>query len=195
MITPHVIKLLRERLGPELSHDIIRFSEGNPTATPSKFMESGFKRFSTGAARNNGKLFEGLFLAILGRSGISHIILGAEYKCLPYSKVDVAIYTSNSVPILISLKSSLRERWKQSDFEFHRIKSFNPDAICAIATLEDAGTPYRLLESNKLLGSDYIIDCLVPTHWNKFLSRISKHKDISCEEDKVLGLLDYEHRS
>lgn len=195
MITSNVTKLLRERLGPELSHDIIKFSQENPTTVPSKFMESGFKRFSTGAARKNGDLFEGLFIAILGRSAISHIILGAEYRCLPYSTVDVAIYTSNNLPILISLKSSLRERWKLSDFEFNRIKSFNPDAVCAIATLKDASTPHRLLESNKLLGSDYIIDCHIPSHWEKFLTRITKYKDVSCDEDKLLGLLNYAHRS
>ena len=195
MITPPIIKLLRERLGPELSHDIIKFSQENPTSTPSSFMESAYAKFSTGMPRHNGKLFEGLFLAILGRTGFSHIILDAEYSCLPYSKIDVAIYTQKKVPALISLKSSLRERWKQSDLEFNRIKSLNPGAICAIATLEDAGMPLRLLEEKRLLGSDFIIDCRVPSHWDKFLTRITESRNVICLEDKTLGLIDYSHRS
>jgi len=195
MITPHIIKLLRERLGPELSHDIITFSEENPTAIPSRFMESAYAKFSTGMPRHNGKLFEGLFLAILGRAGFSHIILDAEYSCLPYSTIDVAIYTQKKAPTMISLKSSLRERWKQSDLEFSRIKSLNPGAICAIATLEDAGMPLRLLEEKRLLGSDFIIDCRVPSHWDKFLTRITESRNVICLEDKALGLIDYSHRS
>jgi len=195
MITPHIIKLLRERLGPELSNDIIIFSQENPTAIPSRFMESAYAKLSTGMARHNGKLFEGLFLAILGRAGIAHVILDAEYGCLPYSTIDVAIYYEKKVPVLISLKSSLRERWKQSDLEFSRIKSLNPGAICAIATLEDAGMPLRLLGENRLLGSDFIIDCRVPSHWAKFLSRITESKNVTCIEDKTLGLIDYSHRS
>jgi hypothetical protein len=195
MITPHIIKLLRERLGPELSHDIIKFSQENPTAIPSRFMESAYAKFCTGIPRHNGKLFEGLFLAILGRAGLSHVILDAEYSCLPYSTVDVAIYNDQKSPALISLKSSLRERWKQSDLEFSRIKSLNPRAVCAIATLEDAGMPLRLLEENRLLGSDFIVDCRVPSHWEKFLSKIIKSKNTVCTEDKLLGLIDYKHRS
>lgn len=195
MITPNIIKLLRERLGPELSHDIINFSQESPTAIPSQFMESAYAKFSTGMPRHNGKLFEGLFLAILGRAGFSHILLDAEYSCLPYSTIDVAIYTQKKTPTLISLKSSLRERWKQSDLEFSRIKSLNPGAICAIATLEDAGMPLRLLQERRLLGSDFIIDCRIPSHWDKFLSRITESKNIICLEDETLGLNDYSHRS
>ena len=195
MITPHIIRLLRERLGPEISHDIIKFSQDNPTAIPSRFMESAYAKFSTGMPRHNGKLFEGLFLAILGRSGLSHVILDAEYSCLPYSTIDIAIYNENNSPALISLKSSLRERWKQSDLEFSRIKSLNPRATCAIATLEDAGMPLRLLEENRLLGSDFIVDCKVPSHWDNFLSKIAESINTSCTEDKLLGLIDYKHRS
>ena len=195
MINPHIIKLIRERLGAELSHDIIKFSQENTAAIPSRFMESAYAKFSTGVPRHNGKLFEGLFLAILGRSGVSHVILDAEYSCLPYSTIDVAIYNAKNSPALISLKSSLRERWKQSDLEFSRIKSLNPRAVCAIATLEDAGMPLRLLEENRLLGSDFIVDCRVPSHWEKFLSKIIESKNIGCTEDKLLGLIDYKHRS
>lgn len=158
-------------------------------------MESAYAKFSTGMPRHNGKLFEGLFLAILGRAGFSHIILDAEYSCLPYSTIDVAIYTQKKAPTMISLKSSLRERWKQSDLEFSRIKSLNPGAICAIATLEDAGMPLRLLEEKRLLGSDFIIDCRVPSHWDKFLTRITESRNVICLEDKALGLIDYSHRS
>jgi hypothetical protein len=195
MINLNIVKLLQERLGPELSHDIIKFSQENPDAIPSKFMETAYTKFSTGMARYNGKLFEGLFIAILGRAGISHLILDAAYTCLPYSTIDVAIYTSQGVPILISLKSSLRERWKQSDLEFGRIRSLKPNAICVIATLEDAGMPLRLLENNQLLGSNFIVDCRVPSQWDKFLSKITQYKDVPCFEDEILGLTDYKNCS
>ncbi len=79
--------------------------------------------------------------------------------------------------------------------EFSRIKSLNPRAVCAIATLEDAGMPLRLLEENRLLGSDFIVDCRVPSHWEKFLSKIIESKNTCFTEDKLLGLIDYKHRS
>ena len=154
-------------------------------------MDKGYEQLTTGVARHNGRIFEGLFLAVLGREGIRHLILGAEYECLPYSTIDIAIYSSTGGPFLISLKSSLRERWKQSDLEFSIIKKLNPNAVCAIATLEDAGMPLRLQERDNLLGCDHVIDCRVPSLWNKFLKDLQRGKNIECIKDTVLGLRNY----
>ena len=154
-------------------------------------MDKGYEQLATGVARHNGRIFEGLFLAVLGREGIRHLILDAEYECLPYSSIDVAIYSSTGGPFLISLKSSLRERWKQSDLEFSRIKSINKNAVCAIATLADAGMPLRLQESDSLLGCDHVIDCRVPSLWDKFLKDLHRGKNVECIKDNVLGLRNF----
>lgn len=191
MITTPIQQLLKKRLGSEVSYNIIKLSSELKDAPPSLFMDLGYKRFSTGVARHNGRIFEGLFLAVLGREGISHVMLDAEFSCLPYSTIDVAIYSAARGPFLISLKSSLRERWKQSDLEFSRIKTINPKAVCGIATLEDAGMPLRLLDSGKLLGCDHVIDCRVPTHWNLFLKELRHTADITYTSDTTLGLHNY----
>jgi len=191
MISPSIQQLLKKRFGPEISHDILKLSAELRGLQPSLFMDKGYEQLATGVARHNGRIFEGLFLAALGREGIRHLILGAEYECLPYSTIDIAIYSSTGGPFLISLKSSLRERWKQSDLEFSIIKKLNPNAVCAIATLEDAGIPLRLQESDNLLGCDHVIDCRVPSLWNKFLKDLQRGKNIECIKDTVLGLRNY----
>lgn len=191
MISTSIQQLLKKRLGPEISHDILKLSNDLKELQPSQFMDKGYGLLANGVPRHNGRIFEGLFLAVLGREGIEHLILDAEYECLPYSTIDVAIYSSRGGPFLISLKSSLRERWKQSDLEFSRIKTINRNAICAIATLEDAGMPLRLQEGDNLLGCDHIIDCRVPSLWNKFLKDLHRGKNIECIKDPVLGLRNY----
>ena len=191
MIPPSIQQLLKKRLGPEISHDILKLSAELRGLQPNLFMDKGYEQLATGVARHNGRIFEGLFLAVLGREGIRHLILDAEYEYLPYSSIDVAIYSSTGGPFLISLKSSLRERWKQSDLEFSRIKSINKDAVCAIATLEDAGMPLRLQESDRLLGCDHVIDCRVPSLWDKFLKDLHRRKNVECMKDNVLGLRNF----
>jgi len=191
VIPPSIQQLLKKRLGPEISHDILKLSAELRGLQPSLFMDKGYEQLATGVARHNGRIFEGLFLAVLGREGIRHLILGAEYECLPYSTIDIAIYSSTGGPFLISLKSSLRERWKQSDLEFSIIKKLNPNAVCAIATLEDAKMPLRLQESDVLLGCDHVIDCRVPSLWDKFLKDLHSRKNVECIKDTMLKLRNF----
>ena len=84
-----------------------------------------------------------------------------------------------------------RVGWKQSDLEFSRIKSINKYAVCAIATLEDAGMPLRLQESDRLLGCDHVIDCRVPSLWDKFLKDLHSRKNVECIKDSVLELRNF----
>lgn len=151
---------------------------------------SGYTALRTENGRLNGDIFEGLFASAMLGSGLCSFIMSAEYSVLPYSKVDMVVYTQKSGPVMLSLKSSLRERWKQSDLEFHVAKRFNRGIIAAIATMDGDGIrhPTGLLNEGKLLGLDRIVDCNLPSQVDSLFRLISDLKPVERYQDKLLGL-------
>lgn len=150
----------------------------------------GYTALQTDNGRLNGDLFEGLFASAMIGSGLGNFITAAEYDALPYSKVDMVVYTQRSGPVMLSLKSSLRERWKQSDLEFHVAKRINPAIIGVIATMDSDGArqPLGLLNEGQLLGLDRIVDCNLPSNVDNLLRLISALNPVETYHDKLLGL-------
>jgi hypothetical protein len=153
----------------------------------------GYTALRTENGRLNGDLFEGLFASAMLGAGLGSFIMSAEYSVLPYSKVDMVVYTQKAGPIMLSLKSSLRERWKQSDLEFHVAKQFNPGIIAAIATMDSDGIrqPTSLLNDGQLLGLDRVIDCNLPSQVDSLFRLISDLKPVERYHDNILGIRNF----
>lgn len=162
-------------------------------ATPAEMIVRGYEALSGPHGRGNGDIFEGLFCAALLGSGFRNLLTSAEYKILPYSKIDIVICTREGGPVMLSLKSSLRERWKQSDLEFGMIKQIRPKAFCALVSMDTDGCaqPRRLLEGHKLLGLDQVVDCNFNSQVKLLFQTISKMKPAESFKDDLLGLTNF----
>ena len=87
----------------------------------------------------NGKVFEGLILESLFRASILPAYFQASVEFIPGVKYDILLYHPKA-PVVLSCKTSLRERWKQADLEGLALKQVYRGARSFLLTMnEDEG--------------------------------------------------------
>lgn len=108
----------------------------------SKLVRLAYKRYIDvhGSNRNrNGKIFEGLILESLFRDGILPAYYQASVEFIPSVNYDIFLYHPKT-PVVLSCKTSLRERWKQADLEGLALKQVYRGARSFLLTMkEDEG--------------------------------------------------------
>lgn len=183
-------RTLRRCVRGDVYEEVWGFVRSDSSKTASQLIHNGFASLNTTSASHDGAIFEALFFASLIGSGINHVLLGVSYAKLPYSTIDAVVYTKHKGPVMISLKTSLRERWKQNDLEFCIIKQIQPGAFCALATMDAKGwrQPARLLEDGKLLGLNDVIDCNMPSQVDRIIDEIRMRQPVEAYSDPHLGL-------
>jgi hypothetical protein len=104
---------------------------------PSEFIKYTWTIFKDEYKSNNsvnGKIFENLVVYILAYEGIEHIYEQAEVAFVPNAIFDIVLYHPKETYTL-SLKTTLRERWKQADLEAYAIKNVLKDSKSYVITL------------------------------------------------------------
>lgn len=117
---------------------------------PSEYLEIMWNKYvlykSNRNVNNNqpGKVFEKLIEILLRREGIVPFSIDRAVDDVPLVKPDILLITIQNSFIFISLKTSLRERWKQADWESIIFKRVHKTSKCYLVTLE-----YKECESLK----------------------------------------------
>lgn len=108
----------------------------------------------------HGNVFEFIIYSLLYRENIRPFYTQAKVAFVPNVNFDALLY-NQSAPISLSLKTSLRERYKQADLEavalryiYRRSKSF----LLTMDTREANVQKAKIL-SGDIMGLDAIIDC------------------------------------
>ena len=83
----------------------------------------------------NGRMFEFAVCEGLAQFGIGPLYYQCRFYGLPNDTYDIATWTWDGHPIIVSCKTSLRERWKQADLEGRLLKSKFPRAESYLITL------------------------------------------------------------
>ncbi len=111
-------------------------------------------------ASTNGNVFELIIYTLLYREKILPFYTQAKVSFVPNVIFDVIIYTP-SFPISLSLKTSLRERYKQADLEAIALMHVHRKAQSYLLTLdsEEADNCKRKILSGDIIGIDKVIDC------------------------------------
>jgi hypothetical protein len=91
-----------------------------------------------------GTVFELLIGTILVARGIAPIYLQAEVRYVNNARFDLLLWESGERPISLSLKTSLRERYKQADMEAWALKSVHRGALNYLITLDHEAVQGRL---------------------------------------------------
>lgn len=117
------------------------------------------KTFPKASNSLNGNVFEGLLAVILYRSGIKPIYVQANLEFVPNVDFDFVGYSKECGPVVLSAKTSLRERYKQADLEGRFMKQVHQKARCYLITLEndEARTVNEKIEEGQALGIDKAI--------------------------------------
>ena len=140
-VPPAILNRLNILASPGLVQAVSSFYEINGDLPPSQFLKRGFEilchdEASAGAKQQQrGATLELLFSMLLIREGIMPFYTQAEIIFVPNARFDVLLYSERSGVITISLKTSLRERWKQADLEAFAVRQVHHKSIGILASL------------------------------------------------------------
>lgn len=109
-----------------------------------------------GSNSMNGIIFENLVIIALGRAGIENIYVQTELTYVPSAIFDVFLYHPEG-SYALSIKTTLRERWKQADLEALAIKQVHKDVKCFVVTLSKKEVSTRRKNDNLYAGLDGFI--------------------------------------
>lgn len=108
---------------------------------------------------DNGVLFEYLVAICLHSKKILPFYYQAKISFVPNAYYDIALYSSEGYPIALSIKTSLRERYKQADLEGMALKNVHRRAKSYLITLnakEYEGVKRKIKEGD-VAGLDKVI--------------------------------------
>lgn len=129
------------------------------TMKPSEFINYYMAKYNNENESNsslNGAVFENLVILALHLNGIKNIYFQTELSYVPSAIFDAFLYSEN-ISIAISIKTSLRERWKQADLEALAIKQVHKNAKCYLLTLSAKEVAARRKNDTSYAGLDGFI--------------------------------------
>lgn len=125
-----------------------------------KYWSKYKEQYPKKSASLNGKFFELIIYTLLFREGIRPFYTQAKIAFVPNIQYDTILF-NNSQPISLSLKTSLRERYKQADLEAIALKYVHRKAKSYLLTLEqdEAIKVANKISEGAVIGIDAVIDC------------------------------------
>ena len=131
-------------------------------STPSKYIDFIWKKaeLDTRLTRDvRGKFFELLIATCLIRNKILPFFWQAQLVFVPLANFDLVVYTEERGPIVLSLKTSIRERYKQAEFEAQAMKDVHRRAKNFLVTMEkdEALSLQSKIDTGVLAGIDEAI--------------------------------------
>lgn len=127
-----------------------------------KLVANGYRKYKESYGiknRNrNGRIFELLILESLRRANISPVYYQTKFHFVPNVEFDILLYNPKK-PVVLSCKTSLRERYKQAVLEGFVLKQVYRHALVYLLTLdrkEGIGLQ-RKIEALEVVGIDKCI--------------------------------------
>lgn len=107
----------------------------------------------------NGKIFEYIVETAFYNYGIIPMYTQASMAFVPNANFDILLYTSDNFPIGLSIKTSLRERYKQADLEAIALKYVHRRAINYLITFsgDEANSVKDKIIDGSLLGINKVV--------------------------------------
>lgn len=129
---------------------------------PSSFFIEMWDRFENSHFNSNnlnGAVFESILAAIFYRLGIKPLYVQATVSFVPNVSFDFVGYTREFGPVILSAKTSLRERYKQADLEGMMLRQVHRRAQSYLITadLTAANNVNKKIETGQVLGLDRVI--------------------------------------
>jgi hypothetical protein len=128
-----------------------------PYESPSKYFSLVWDAISSGRGftRNMaGECFELIMACILLREGVVPFYMQAELEFVPDARFDILIFTNEIGPVALSLKTSLRERYKQAELEAISLKAVHRKSETYLITnnVVEARQNQKRLEEGVFIG-------------------------------------------
>ena len=151
------------------------------------------RRKGRGAANWNGFIFEALIYRLMVEGNIAPdcIFENQRLALIPDTKYDLLLCSSDKatgrqIPICISLKTSLRERYKQAEREGMIAKQVHRGSITLLLTMDTKEVAHK---RQRFYGLDYVIDCNDAASLEKFVHLIRDLNPVPRPNIRELGPL------
>lgn len=134
-----------------------------PYTTPAQFMATAWAEYNASMTGNNaglnGNVFEALVSVLLYREGITPLFVQVSVAFVPNVTFDLVAYDKMCGPVVFSIKTSLRERYKQADLEGMFLRHVHRDAKSYLITANEAEADgvNRKIASRAVLGLDKVV--------------------------------------
>lgn len=139
-----------------ITRELLSNHTSSEDLTSSEFIKKYWKHYQEDYNSNNsvnGTIFENLIIIALAKAKIKNIYFQAELTYVPSAIFDVFLFSEKS-PIALSIKTTLRERWKQADLEALAIKQVHKNAKCYVITLSHQEVQARRKNDDSYAGLD-----------------------------------------
>lgn len=133
-------------------------------SSPSEYINyfwDKYQKVEKKTANQNGKVFELIVSTLLYRENLKPLYIQAEVAFVPNVDFDALLYSKEVGPIALSMKTSLRERYKQADLEAIALKYVHRKAKSYLLTMDEneARITKEKIVSGSIIGLDKIILC------------------------------------
>lgn len=130
--------------------------------SPSEYISKYWEKYKQEVSPNsnlNGKVFEYILATLCIRENILPLYLSAKVAFVPNVIYDLMFYTAEKGPVCWSVKTSLRERYKQADLESIALKYVHRKALSYLITLDarEAKSVQEKIKTGDVIGLDNVI--------------------------------------
>lgn len=156
----------------------------------SEFVIEMWKRFDpkySSSPSLNGAVFEGILGVVFYRSGVLPLFVQVKFSFVPNIDYDFVAYTEECGPIILSIKTSLRERYKQADLEGMMLRQVHRRAKSYLITLneKEAKSVNKKISEGTVLGLDEVV-VASNKGFDKLIDELKKYKFYSPDKVDVL---------
>ncbi|HHD78361.1 MAG TPA: hypothetical protein ENK98_01780 [Epsilonproteobacteria bacterium] len=137
----------------------------------------------------NGKILEYILISLLINKNIIPHYIQAKVAFVPNVDFDLLIYSKEKM-IALSVKTSLRERYKQADLEAIALKYVHRKAENYLITLntKEAISVNSKIENGDVIGIDKVIDARSDS-MNDFISMLSNLECIKAGKIDIINAM------
>lgn len=125
----------------------------------SDFIARAWSKYPQGEKSLNGKYFEAILSILFYKKGLLPFFIQANLAFIPNVNFDFVLYSKEYGPIVLSAKTSLRERYKQADLEGMMLRQVYRKSKCFLITLNhsEANSVNQKISNGEVLGIDQVV--------------------------------------
>ena len=167
----------------QIIHALIPDVLAEPDLLPSQFIRKYWQVYQVQYASNrnlNGSVFEELIAITLVRKGITPFYMQAQVAFIPNANYDLVVYSEEVGPIVLSAKTTIRERYKQADLEAMALKNVHRKSETYLISASESETLARKNRLDDVVAlDDFIYVCFgVNGGFNGFEDRKKHVKEL-----------------
>ena len=142
---------------------------------------------SDGNKSLNGSVFEGIIACCLYRAGILPFFKQAKLAFVPNICFDFIVYTKECGPIILSAKTSLRERYKQAALEGFMMRQVYRRSEYYLLTLDNRESTNinSKINNGEVLGIDKVIQVKSP-EFNELIENLIKMHLVKPDKIEII---------